>query len=348
MSPHHSGKRAGEPTGENPPGLTREDSVCGVLVVDAHGHIAACTPEAAAHLRLDATKLPGSTLDLLPPPLAKMIREAASGGKPPANLEISLDEATTLRATILPVKSEIVVVLGHFTTPSNNEQNMRRLDRLASLGALSAGMAHEIKNGMVAIKTVVELLLEKNHDDELNEVVGRELKRIDGLVTQMLRLASPRHAAFTTVRVHPLLDHSLRLVQHQINGKLISLRRDYHAGTDAVRGDDAQLQQAFMNLLFNAIEAMGANGVLTVGTKIIADEKDGRKLLVQIQDTGVGIAPENLSRLFEPFFTTKKNGTGLGLAITRRVALEHHGAVEVQSETSKGSTFSLLLPAVDL
>jgi signal transduction histidine kinase len=87
---------------------------------------------------------------------------------------------------------------------------------------------------------------------------------------------------------------------------------------------------------------------LTVATKIIADEKDGRKLLVQIQDTGVGIAPENLGRLFEPFFTTKKNGTGLGLAITRRVALEHHGAVEVRSETGKGSTFSLLLPALDL
>jgi signal transduction histidine kinase len=173
------------------------------------------------------------------------------------------------------------------------------------------------------------------------------LKRIDGLATQMLRLASPRQAAFATVQVHPLLDHSLRLVQHQISGKLISLRRDYKAETDAVCGDDAQLQQAFMNLLFNAIEAMGANGILTVGTKIVFSENDGRKLLVQIQDSGTGIAPENLGRLFEPFFTTKKNGTGLGLAITRRVALEHRGSVEVQSETGKGSTFSISLPVTE-
>ena len=343
MSSNQPAQRAGE----NPPGLLHEDYACGVLVVDAHGRIAACTPEAAAHLRLDPAKLPGAALELLPAPLAKLIRETASAGKPSVNHEIFLDDATVLRATILPVKLEIVVVLNHVSTAANHEQIMRRLDQLASLGALSAGMAHEIKNGMVAIKTFVELLLEKNQDAELNEVVGRELKRIDGLVTQMLRLAAPRHAAFTTVRVHQLLDHSLRLVQHQINGKLISLRRDYKAEADTVRGDDAQLQQAFMNLLFNAIEAMGANGILTVGTKNVAGENGGRKMLVQIQDTGTGIAPENLGRLFEPFFTTKKNGTGLGLAITRRVALEHHGAVEVQSETGKGSTFSISLPVTD-
>jgi len=337
----------GGPAGENPPGLLQEYFACGVLVLDARERIAICAPEAAAHLRLDAAKLAGAPLDLLPPTLAKLIREVTASGKLAANREIYLDDTTTLRASVLPVKSETIVVLNHHSsTASGHEQNMRRLDQLASLGALSAGMAHEIKNGMVAIKTFIELLLEKNQDDELNEVVGRELKRIDGLVTQMLRLAAPRRAAFATVRVHPLLDHSLRLVQHQLNGKLISLRRDYRAETDAVHGDDAQLQQAFMNLLFNAIEAMGANGVLTVGTKIIAGEKDERILRVQIQDTGTGIAPENLGRLFEPFFTTKKNGTGLGLAITRRVALEHHGAVEVRSKPGKGSTFGISLPAV--
>jgi signal transduction histidine kinase len=333
--------------GENPPGLLHEDFACGVLVVDSRERIAACTPEAAALLRLDAEKLRGAPIDSLPLQLAKIIREAATSRKCVTNREILLDDAAPLRANAFPLKSEIVVVLDHFSKASTHEQTMRRLDQLASLGALSAGMAHEIKNGMVAIKTFVELLLEKNQDAELNEVVGRELKRIDGLATQMLRLASPRQAAFATVQVHPLLDHSLRLVQHQISGKLISLRRDYKAETDAVCGDDAQLQQAFMNLLFNAIEAMGANGILTVGTKIVFSENDGRKLLVQIQDSGTGIAPENLGRLFEPFFTTKKNGTGLGLAITRRVALEHRGSVEVQSETGKGSTFSISLPVTE-
>jgi signal transduction histidine kinase len=221
---------------------------------------------------------------------------------------------------------------------------MQRLDRLASLGLLSAGMAHEIKNGMVAIKTFVDLLAKKNPDAELAEVVGRELQRIDAIVTQMLRFAAPKSDLFSTVKIHEVLDHSLRLLQHQISGKLISLKRDYRAGTDTVRGDDAQLQQAFMNLLLNALEAMGMNGMLTVSTEIVHGENGRRALQIQIRDTGVGIAPENLGRMFEPFFTTKKNGTGLGLVISHRIALEHHGTIAVQSEMNKGSTFSISLP----
>jgi signal transduction histidine kinase len=222
---------------------------------------------------------------------------------------------------------------------------MQRLDRLANLGMLSAGMAHEIKNGMVAIKTFVDLLLEKNQDAELGEVVRHELERINAIVTQMLRIAAPGPAAFKTVRIHEVLDHSLRLLQPQVSGKLITVKKNCRAESDAVRGDDTQLQQTFMNLFLNALEAMGPNGTLTISTEIAGGENGARLLKIKIQDTGSGIAPENLARLFEPFFTTKKNGTGLGLAICQRIALEHHGTIEVQSEISKGSTFSISLPA---
>jgi signal transduction histidine kinase len=136
----------------------------------------------------------------------------------------------------------------------------------------------------------------------------------------------------------------LRLLQHQVSGKLTSLKRDYRARPDTVRGDDAQLQQAFMNLLLNALEAMGMNGTLTVSTEIVDGENGARLVKIKIQDTGTGIARENLARMFEPFFTTKKNGTGLGLAISHRIVLEHHGAIQVQSEMNKGSTFSISLP----
>jgi signal transduction histidine kinase len=104
------------------------------------------------------------------------------------------------------------------------------------------------------------------------------------------------------------------------------------------------LQQAFMNLLFNAIEAMGTNGDLTVMTEIVQESNGARQLQIKIRDTGVGISPENLGRLFEPFFTTKKNGTGLGLAISQRIVNEHGGNISVQTENNKGSTFSVLLP----
>jgi signal transduction histidine kinase len=222
-----------------------------------------------------------------------------------------------------------------------SEQSLQRLDRLANLGMLSAGMAHEIKNSMVAIKTFVELLLQKGEDQELNKVVQRELRRIDSMLIQMLRFAAPRSAAFATVRIHNLLDHSTRLLNHQIIVKMISFNREYGAAPDTVFGDDAQLQQVFMNLLINAIEAMGTNGALTVGTEIMGD----RRLRIWIQDNGAGIPPENLGRLFEPFFTTKVNGTGLGLAISQRIVHEHHGEIQVQSEPGHGSVFSILIPA---
>jgi signal transduction histidine kinase len=226
------------------------------------------------------------------------------------------------------------------------EQSMQRLDRLASLGLLSAGMAHEIKNSLVAVNTFVDQLLQKGEDREFSETVRRELKRIDTLVTQMLRFAAPGRNEFATVHVHDLLDHSLRLIEHQIKGKFVSLNRRYDAAPDTVSGDEYQLQQAFMNLLFNAIEATGMNGTLTVSTEIAGAKPDERRLCIRIQDTGLGIAPENLPHLFEPFFTTKKNGTGLGLAICQRIVKEHDGDITAHSEVKKGATFSISLPAL--
>jgi signal transduction histidine kinase len=228
-----------------------------------------------------------------------------------------------------------------------SEQSLRRLDRLASLGMLSAGMAHEIKNSLVAINTFVGQLLEKGEDREFSETVRRELQRIDMLVSQMLRFAVPGKNGFVTVHVHELLDHSLRLVEHQLGSKLISLDRRYTAAPDTVSGDEYQLLQAFMNLLLNAIEAVGTNGLLTVSTEIGEEQPRGRCVRIQIRDDGIGIPPENLSRLFEPFFTTKKTGTGLGLAICRRIVHEHGGDITAQSEVNKGATFSISLPALE-
>jgi len=191
------------------------------------------------------------------------------------------------------------------------------------------------------------LLAEKKVVAELTGLVMRELDRINNILTQMLRLAAPKPAVFTTLRAHELLDRSLRLLQHPMGAKTIFLRKHYHAQPDAVCGDDAQLQQALMNLLLNAIEAMDPDGVLTVSTELAAGGHGAGVLKVHIQDTGAGIAPENLARLFEPFFTTKPNGTGLGLAISRRIALEHQGTIEVRSEIARGSTFTLTLPAAE-
>jgi signal transduction histidine kinase len=325
-----------------------------VLVAGARGRLVACTPEAAALLRVPAARLQNAPVKSLPAPFPKLISEAARSGQPVTNREIRLKtsrrDTTTLRASILPVKSrtqsQVIVVLNNLTSVPVFEQNVRRLDRLASLGTLSANMAHEIKNGMVAIKTFIDLLMQRGQDTELTEVVSRELQRINAIVTQMMRFAAPKKTTFAPVHVHELLDHSLRLLHHQIAGKLISLQRRYQAQTDVVRGDDVQLQQAFMNLLLNALEAMDSKGALTVATETMEGKRGAQWMRIHIQDTGAGIARENLEHLFEPFFTTKKNGTGLGLAISQRIAHEHHGVIQVQSEVNQGSTFSVSIPVL--
>lgn len=221
------------------------------------------------------------------------------------------------------------------------QENLRRLDRLANLGLVTASVAHEIKNGLVAINTFLELLLQKGDDQEMNEVVRREFKRIDSLVSQMLRYSASKPAAFARVEVHDLLEHSLRLLEHQMSGRLISLTRDYQANPSTVHGDESLLQQVFMNLMLNAVEAVGNNGELTITTR---NATEAGRLDIHIRDSGPGIAAENLPRLFEPFFTTKKNGTGLGLAICQRIVEEHHGRIEVQSKRGQGSTFTITLP----
>lgn len=218
-------------------------------------------------------------------------------------------------------------------------ENLRRLDRLANLGLVSASLAHEIKNGLVAIGTYMEMLGPKDAEPELAGLVRRELQRINSLVSQMLRYSTPKPTAFVSLGSHELLDRSLRLLEHQMNGRLIVLKREYAATTDTVHGDESQLQQVFMNLILNAVEAVGSNGTVTVTT-----ETAGAQLKVHVRDTGPGIARENLSRLFEPFFTTKKNGTGLGLAICQRIVEEHRGRIEVESQPGEGSVFIVSLP----
>jgi signal transduction histidine kinase len=222
------------------------------------------------------------------------------------------------------------------------------------MGTLSASMAHEVKNAFVAVRTFVELLLEKNQEADLAEIVRQEMNRIDSIVGQMLKFSGPARPTFASVHLNFVLNKSLLLIQHLLEEKKIKLTRSFAHEADLVDGDGDQLEQALLNLFLNALDAMGENGRLTVATESLPADtkieglppvKGGHYLRVVIQDSGVGISPENMERLFEPFFTTKPEGTGLGLAITRRIIQEHHGVITVKSEPNQGTEFSLILPA---
>ena len=336
---------------------------CGVIFVDEHQQCFALSGETLELLGLDASQTGDFPLSKLAAPLQQLVQEASNSGKAINGrpLELHLQSGTTKKvfANVSPTpvarQKGLWVVLKDSSSAKQFEPNIWQLDRLATIGTLSASMAHEIKNALVAGRTFVELLIEKHHDSELTEVVRRELGRIDTIVSRILNFAgSTNTSGFNTVGIHELLEHSLKLVQPHLESKGIALERSFLAKPDVVNGDSNELQQAFVNLLLNALEAMGSQGLLTVSTEITNSESSENlkrvgssapMIQVSIKDTGTGISAEAMTHLFEPFFTTKPAGTGLGLPITQRLIQEHRGTISVQSAPGQGATFMVLLPA---
>jgi nitrogen-specific signal transduction histidine kinase len=344
--------------------LLHDCLAAGVILIDGKKKVTSLNSQARNLLGLSPDQAAPPSLAALPASLRTMVRQALSSGKSPADRQVQLRTGghvpATLQASAIPLQpgrrnSGVVLVLNDLTPVQQIEQHIQQLDRLASIGTLAAGIAHEIKNALVAGKTFVDLLLEKHQDAELVEVVRREMGRIDALVSRMRNFAGSPRPAFREVRLHEILDQSLRFVQPQMEGKLISVIRSFLASPDVLHGDDYQLQQAFVNLLLNALEAMGPNGTLSVATNLLPastvpdgppEAATGTQLRLTIQDNGIGIPPEHMACLFEPFFTTKPNGTGLGLLITQRIIQEHRGSITVESQPDKGTCFQITLPAL--
>jgi two-component system sensor histidine kinase HydH len=364
MSSHKPGKIENGQDGLVFASALRDCLAFGLGMVDASGNSVVFNREAERMLGLPSAggKIP---LDSLPAPLPQTLRKVLSAGQTPS-FGISLIVEATLpnRGPVtlswgvqaLPTETEVtgrVLVVRDLTPVRRIEQKIWRLDQLASLGTLSASMAHEIKNALVAGKTFIDLLLERHQDNELVDIVRREMARIDSIVSRMLNFVGQTKMAFTQVNLHESLEHSLRLAQPQLDSKAILLTRSFLASPEMVEGDDHELQQAFVNLFLNALEAMERNGTLAVATETVSADTVvngstacSTQLRVIIRDTGAGIAPQDLERLFEPFFTTKPAGTGLGLPITQRIIHEHHGDIEVESCIGEGTTFRITLPTV--
>ncbi len=331
--------------------ILRESLLCALIVLNPEGRISLLAGEAEELLGIRQQRAGGCSIKDLPDSVQKLARDAMVSGQATLDREIKLKIPRkgihSLQVSAVPVRpgakdSGVALIIRDLTSPKSLEHDLRRLDRLASMGTLAAGMAHEVKNALVASKTFVQSLLEKNHDAELATIVRREMDRIDSIVSQTLKFASAPRAEFSAIHLHDILDFSLRLVDPHFKGKSILLNRSFGASADLVEGDDYQLQQAFVNLFLNSLDAMPPYGTLTVDT----GQSNGRNLFVTISDTGSGIPAEIIGRLFEPFFTTKPNGTGLGLPITRRIIDEHGGSISVQSQPNKGATFTIVLPVL--
>jgi signal transduction histidine kinase len=225
---------------------------------------------------------------------------------------------------------------------------IRRTDRLASLGILTAGLAHEIRNPLVAIKTFTQLLPERIEDDEFRNhflnIASAEVDRISSLVNELLEFARPSEPKLEPEDINIILDGMILLVSTETKKKNIQVHKHYATDLPHVQVDREQMKQVFLNVLLNAIEATPENGKITVKTRSFA--KPGGEPFVQIEftDTGRGIPIENLEDIFTPFFTTKNRGGGLGLSISNQIVQDHKGYIDVESQLNKGSSFFVNLP----
>jgi two-component system NtrC family sensor kinase len=222
-------------------------------------------------------------------------------------------------------------------------------EKLASLGKLAAGIAHEINNPLGGILIYSHLLLEdmpKNspHYENLKKIV-RETTRCKDIVKGLLEFARPKEPEMSHININEIVESSLAIMERQALFQNITIKKKYASDLPKIVADSAQLQQVFMNIILNAAEAMDGNGALTLITSL---EGQSSTIEVKFADTGHGIKEEDKKRLFEPFFSTKEvgKGTGLGLAISYSIIQKHQGTIEVESQVGKGSTFTVKLPVI--
>ena len=246
----------------------------------------------------------------------------------------------------------LVGVFKDLTQIRDLEEEMRRKDWLASLGEMSAGMAHEIRNPLGALAGAMQMLRKDLHADEtsqrLMDIAVREATRLDTIITQFLQYARPPALNLAEFDLNKVLAETLDLVQHEARTrKNIKIVTSLAGGALLGQVDQDQMKQVFWNLATNAFDAMPKGGQLTIATCCRKIDVGGRKadvVEISFQDTGGGIPKKNLDKIFLPFFTTKKQGSGLGLAAVHRIVDLHGGWIKVDSQERQGSRFAVCLP----
>jgi hypothetical protein len=224
-----------------------------------------------------------------------------------------------------------------------HQARLENADRLASTGQMAAGMAHEIKNPVAGVLGALQVFeADMPPDDPRREILAEmklQLERINHAVNDLLAFARPTPPVFEKVVIDRMVERTLALFTPQFRNTRITVDTALQDGGVTVLADRKQLQQVLWNVLLNAVQAMGAEGTLTVAARRVHNRVD-----LLVNDTGKGIPPEHVGRIFEPFFTTKHKGTGLGMTISKRIMEEHQGSITVVSTPGTGTTVCLALP----
>ncbi len=237
-----------------------------------------------------------------------------------------------------------VVCMAHDVTEYRKmQEHLKQVEKLAAVGELAAGAAHEIRNPLTTVRGFVQLLNaqgQRGPGQEYAELILGEIDRIDSILEDLLTLARPTSPNRRWVDLHQLLDEVVLLVQAKEAAREVTIHKEWGAAAAGMQVDPRQMKQVFLNILTNAVEALEGRGEIVLTTSLSSQGE----LVMTCRDTGPGILPEVLPRIFDPFFTTKDTGTGLGLAVSFRIVQAHGGRVEAESEGDLGTTFRVILP----
>jgi two-component system sensor histidine kinase HydH len=333
-----------------------ENMPIGLVATNAEGCLSAFNRTAEAILGCAAGEAIGKPVEeILPDSFRKLFRTLAAERRL-IESEITCDTAKSrtipLEVIATTLHEEDGVFLGYvllfrdMTEIRRLEEEVARSRRLASLGSLAAGVAHEIRNPLSSIKGFATWFRERYRDNpedrDTADVMIREVDRLNRVITQLLEFARPLEMNRVPTLLPAVIRHALKMVEGEARNKGVTFETKFPAeiGENPLPLDADRMTQVFLNLCLNAIAAMEAGGVLRVSLA----RQDERTVRITIADTGTGIPKEDLPRVFDPYFTTRTSGTGLGLAIVHKIVEAHGGEVLLESEPGQGTSESILLP----
>ena len=266
-------------------------------------------------------------------------------------------EIIPLSISVSPIRDQAgacsgaVIILRDLRKIKQLEDRLRRSEKLAAVGQLAAGLAHEIRNPLSSIRGFTQFLRhalkERPKEKEYAEIMIKEIDRINRVVTDLLSFANPKDAEIKRIDPKELIEHVIRLIEDDARAKSATIRRDIPSGIKKLPLDAYQMTQALLNLFLNALKFIKPGGTIEIRVSL---EDDGTQFVFQMEDDGPGIPKENLPRIFDPFFTTRETGTGLGLAIVHQIVENHQGEIDVESppsNRSRGCRFLIRIPVIE-
>jgi PAS domain S-box-containing protein len=281
---------------------------------------------------------------------AKWLRES----RQPREFRVETEgRVATLKVEAFPLRGETGAAVGHVlvadaVAETEGGEFQKKLDRLVSLGELSAYVAHEIRNPLTGIRTTVQFVSSRlkpsdSRREDLDDVI-KELDRIEQIITGLLLFARPQPGRPVLSDLHAIAEKTLDNLELHMGAGGVKVVRDYVDDLPRVWADPDLVQQVFLNLCLNAVQAMPEGGTLTISTTVRRPRTRKQFVDVSFSDTGPGIPKENMEKIFDPFFTTRSMGTGLGLPISLEILRDHGGVITARNNSSGGATFRVSFP----